>query len=177
MPTTQHHGQANYTLRDPEEPSKYPETKRLYGFSGRRECFLPCVHRGITSQIFQQPVRNSNVPKRRVYSVTTRRVLVLYQPKIAYNTISINKTAPSSLLLSSYRVVPLPTTARLVGRVWAFARCALMRAGIRTLLYVDDLLACCGTEEEAFIAREINAKTLEDVRITKSPTKGQWPPS
>jgi len=52
-----------------------------------------------------------------------------------------------------------------------------MRAGIRTLLYVDDLLACCGTEAEAFIAREIIAKTLEDAGITKSPTKGQWTPS
>jgi hypothetical protein len=44
-------------------------------------------------------------------------------------------------------------------------------------LYVDDLLACCGTEAEALIAREIIAKTLEDVRITKSPTTGQWTPS
>ena len=53
----------------------------------------------------------------------------------------------------------------------------LKRAGIRTLLYVDDLLTCCGTETEAFIAREIIAKTLEDAGITRSPTKGQWTPS
>jgi hypothetical protein len=53
----------------------------------------------------------------------------------------------------------------------------LKSAGIRTLLYVDDLLACCGTKAEVFIAREIIAKTLEDAGITKSPTKGQWTPS
>ena len=46
-------------------------------------------------------------------------------------------------------------------------------AGIHTRLYLD-LLACSGTEAEAFITREIINKTLEDAGITKSPTKGQW---
>jgi hypothetical protein len=113
LPTKQRHGQATYTLRDLEEPSKHPQTKRLYGFSGCRECFFSCVHRGVTPQILQQPLRYSSVFARRIHPLTTRRLLVLYQLKIASNTISFNKTTPSTLLLPSYRVVPLLTTTGL----------------------------------------------------------------
>jgi hypothetical protein len=79
----------------------------------------------------------------------------------------------------SHSSLPLGWTSspRIWGEVINVVNCALKRAGIRTLLYVDDLLACCGTEAEAFLAREIIAKTLEDAGITKSPTKGQWNPS
>jgi len=79
----------------------------------------------------------------------------------------------------SHSSLPLGWTSspRIWGEVINIVNCALKRAGIRTLLYVDDLLACCGTEAEAFLAREIIAKTLEDAGISKSPTKGQWTPS
>ena len=50
---------------------------------------------------------------------------------------------------------------------------SLLKWWIHTRLYLD-LLACSGTEAEAFITREIIDKTLEDAGITKSPTKGQW---
>ena len=41
-PRPQHrHGQATYTLRDPQEAPKHLKTKRLYGFFGCRERLLP----------------------------------------------------------------------------------------------------------------------------------------
>ena len=52
-------------------------------------------------------------PESRVHSATTRRILVLHQPTPASNTIRIDKTAPSPLLLSSYRVVTLLPAAGL----------------------------------------------------------------
>ena len=168
------------TLRDSQEAPLHFTTIRLHGFFGCRECLLPRCHCGITSQILQQPFRCSSVPQRNIHPAPTRRVLVLDQPKIVTNTIIVHKTAPSPLLLSSYLVVLLLAAAK-SPRVWNevinVVNCALKRAGIRTLLYVDDLLACCGIEAEAFIAREIIAKTLEDAGITNSPTKGQWTPS
>jgi hypothetical protein len=46
LPTKQRHGQAAYTLRDPEEPSKYPATKQLYGLSWMsRALFSMCPSR------------------------------------------------------------------------------------------------------------------------------------
>jgi hypothetical protein len=123
----QRHGQANYTLRDREEPSKYPETKRLYGFSGRRNLFLPSGHHGITSQMLQQPFRDSRVPGSRVYSTTTRRILMFHQPKV-----------DSSLPLA------WTSSPRIWNEIINVVNCALKRAGIRTLLYVDDLFTCYG---------------------------------
>ena len=66
-------------------------------------------------------------------------------------------------------------------RIWAdvmnVVNCALKSQGIRTILYVDDLLAGCGNQQEAFMTRDIIAKTLTDSGIARSPTKGQWEPS
>ena len=103
---------------------------------------------------------------------------MLYQPKIVTSTIIVHKTAPSPLLLSSYRVVSLLAAASLDFKSGGLERSHQCRhlcssAGIHTRLYLD-LLACSGTEAEAFIIREIIDKTLEDAGITKSPTKGQW---
>ena len=113
LPPKHRHRQATYTLRNPEKPPQHPETKRFHGQSGRRECFLPCVHSRIKSQILQQSLCYSSFPERRVHSATTRRILVLHQPTPASNTIRIDKTAPSPLLLSGYRVVPLLPAAGL----------------------------------------------------------------
>ena len=52
----------------------------------------------------------------------------------------------------------------------------LRRTGIRTLLYVDDLLACVRSETETLLARDIISQTLETADIKLSPTKGQWVP-
>ena len=107
LPTQQRHRQATFALRDLEEPSEYPETQRLYGFSGCRECLFSRGYRGVTPQIFQQPFRYSSVCASRIHSLATGRLLVLHQSKIAANTIGIYKGTPSPLLLPSYRVVSL----------------------------------------------------------------------
>ena len=66
-------------------------------------------------------------------------------------------------------------------RIWDdvmnVVNCALKSHGIGTILYVDDLLAVCGNQQEALMVREIIAKTLTDLGISRSPTKCQWEPS
>ena len=79
----------------------------------------------------------------------------------------------------SHLALPLGwrSSPRIWGEIMNVVNAALRRVGIRTLLYVDDLLACARSEEEALLARDIISQTLEAAGITRSPTKGQWVPS
>ena len=108
---------------------------------------------------------------------------MLHPPKIACHTISLVKATPSPLLLSSYRVVPLLTAARLdfksedLGRGHQRRQLCLEACRHSHAFVCRRPACCCGTEEESFTTREITTTTLEDVGITKSPTKDQWTPS
>jgi len=79
----------------------------------------------------------------------------------------------------SHLALPLGwrSSPRIWGEIMNVVNAALRRAGIRTLLDVDDLLACTRSETEAFLAQDIISQTLEAVGIKRSPTKAQLVPS
>jgi hypothetical protein len=97
--------------------------------------------------------------------------------RITTGALGSNASAPAPPLSSSRLVLPCgvagwTSSPRIWTSVMSVVAAALPLHGMRTLLYVDDLLIACSSFEEASRARQIIEDTLLAAGIVRAPLKG-----
>jgi hypothetical protein len=175
------HRQAESKVRRPSTAPFDLTAKRLHDISGRRERLLSCGYSSFASKILCQSPGDPGFRQGDLHPFAARRLLVLQARQLPCTSVDRHPQAPPYYQVMEWSHYALALGWMASPRIWAdvmnVVNCALKSQGIRTILYVDDLLVGCGNQQEAFMAREIIALTLSESGISRSPTKGQWEPS